>query len=232
MRFRVDVAASEPEIAWKDVHGPARAVAYGLIGSQDRAMARELHDTGWRGSTLRPVGVSPPSFRGAPRRPGTFTTSGDGSVWLGSPVPDIASVMLRALADLKSGRSIRWGEVSLAVKGVLLGDQPDHSSGQATFASATPVLLKHDDRFLLPGDPLYQDRLSHNVRHKADSLGLPGDHELEILGAGPRRQFVVAGKLRIGATVRARIAAAPEFLDALYDWGLGLATVQGFGWLQ
>jgi CRISPR-associated endoribonuclease Cas6 len=232
MRFRVDVAAREPQIAWPDVHGPVRAVAYSLIGSKNPELARELHDAGWRGSPLRPVGMSPPVFRGAPRKPGAYMTSADGSLWLGSPVPDIAVAMLRAAADLTSRTSMRWGRSTLAVKGVQLGDLPDHNSGQAVFESATPVLVKHEDRFLLPGDPLYLDRLSHNLRHKADLLGLPADHETEILDAGPRRRFEVAGKPRIGATIRVRVTAAPALLDALYDWGLGLLTIQGFGWLQ
>ncbi len=205
---------------------------YSLLGSQSSELARELHDNGWGGSPLRPVGVSPPIFKGAPRQPGAYMTSGDGSIWLGSPVPEIAAAMLRAVAGLKSRKSIRWGGSSLAVKGVQLGDQPDHGAGQAVFAAATPVLVKHEDRFLLPGDPLYLDRLCHNLRHKADLLGVSGELEVEILDAGPRRRFEVAGKPRIGATVQARVAAAPALLDAVYDWGLGLLTIQGFGWLQ
>jgi CRISPR/Cas system endoribonuclease Cas6 (RAMP superfamily) len=52
------------------------------------------------------------------------------------------------------------------------------------------------------------------------------------LGAGPRRVFDVAGAKRIGASARLRITAAPVLLDALYEWGLGLNTVQGFGWVK
>lgn len=96
----------------------------------------------------------------------------------------------------------------------------------------SPVLVKHESRFLLPGDDFYADRLAHNIRHKADVLGLPGDAAVEVVDGGPRRGFDVAGARRIGATVRLRIAAAPVLLDALYEWGLGLATIQGFGWVR
>jgi CRISPR-associated endoribonuclease Cas6 len=129
-------------------------------------------------------------------------------------------------------KELRWGSLGLAVRGVELEVPPDHRSGQAEFATVSPVLVKSESRYLLPGDALYVDRLTHNVRHKADVLGLPGDAEVEVLDAGPRRGFEVAGAKRIGATVRLRMAAAPALLDALYEWGLGLATVQGFGWVR
>ena len=229
MRIRVDVAAAEPAVDWRDVHGPARAVAYSLIGAGDPGLARGLHDSGWLGSPLRPVGISPPMFMGSAVRHGAYTTSGHGSLWLGSPVPEIASAMLRGLAGRKE---LRWGALGLAVRGVELESPPDHRSGQSEFATVSPVLVKKASRFLLPGDDSYIERLTHNIRHKADLLGLPGEAEVEILDAGPRRGFDVAGAQRIGATVRLRLSAAPALLDALYEWGLGLATVQGFGWVK
>jgi CRISPR/Cas system endoribonuclease Cas6 (RAMP superfamily) len=56
--------------------------------------------------------------------------------------------------------------------------------------------------------------------------------EVSVLDAGPRRVFDVAGAKRVGANARLRINAAPVLLDALYDWGLGLNNVQGFGWVK
>lgn len=229
MRIRVDVAAAESVVLWRDVHGPARAVVYGLIGYKEPGLARALHDSGWRGSTLRPVGISPPLFRGAVPRHGVYTTSGSGSFWLGSPVAEIASALVSGLAGRKE---LRWGPLGLAMRGVELEAAPDHRPGRAEFATLSPVLIKHESRFLLPGDAFYVDRLRHNIRHKADVLGVPADADVEVLDAGPRRGFEVGGARRIGATVRLRIAAAPALLDALYEWGLGLGTVQGFGWVR
>ena len=156
-------------------------------------------------------------------------TSGRGSVWLGSPVPEIAAALVRAVARRAE---LRWGQVTLAVRGVAVDTTPDHRSGQAEFISITPVLVKHESRWLLPGDDCYLDRLAHNLRHKADLLGLPRPFDVEVLGAGPRRRFDVPGGFRIGAEVRLRLSAEPALLDALYDWGLGLENVQGFGWLR
>lgn len=214
---------------WRDVHGPARAFVYDLVRTSDPELARQLHDEGWGGSTLRPVGVSPPLFVGAARQHGVYTTSAKGSVWLGSPVPQIAAAMLRGLA----GREVlQWGGTRLRVLGTELEWKPSHEAGQADFFSVSPVLVKKDSRFLMPGDAGYVERLTHNLRHKADLLGMPSDVGVEVLEAGPRRVFDVAGAKRAGANVRLRITAAPVLLGALYEWGVGLNTVQGFGWLQ
>jgi CRISPR-associated endoribonuclease Cas6 len=228
-RVRVDVSAAEAVLDWRDVHGPARAVLYALIGAKDPDAARQLHDEGWAGSSLRPAGISPPLFVGARQRHGAYTTSGSGSVWFGSPVPRIAAALLRALSDL---RELRWGGARLAVHGTELEMAPDHSSGQAVFLTVSPVLVKLESRFLLPEDDGYIDRLTHNLRHKADVLGLPNHVEVSVLSAGPRRVFDVTGVKRVGANARLQINAAPMLLDALYDWGLGLNTVQGFGWVK
>lgn len=228
-RVRIDVSAAAPAVDWRDVHGPARSVVYGLIRASEPELARELHSSGWRGSSLRPVGISPPLFIGAAPQHGAYTTSGNGSVWLGSPVPQIAAALLKGVAGRKE---LRWGGLSLTVKGVELEWPPDYVSGVAEFASASPVLVKKDSRYLMPGDEAYAERLAHNLRHKADVLGLPNDVEVEVLEAGARRVFDVAGARRAGANVRLRVAAAPVLLGALYECGLGLNTVQGFGWVR
>jgi CRISPR-associated endoribonuclease Cas6 len=228
-RVRVDISAGKPTLDWRDVHGPARAVLYGLIGVKEPDLARQLHDEGWQGSTLRPAGISPPLFLGAAQRHGVYTTSGSGSVWFGSPVPVIAAALLRAISEVGE---LRWGGSRLVVQGTDLEWAPDHSSGSVVFQTVSPVLVKRDSRFLLPGDDGFVDRLEHNLRHKADVLGLPREVGVEVLDAGPRRVFDVAGAKRVGANARLRITAAPVLLDALYDWGLGLNTVQGFGWVK
>ncbi|ACY96518.1 CRISPR-associated protein Cas6 [Thermomonospora curvata DSM 43183] len=229
MRFRLDVAADRPELAWRDVHGPARGVVYGLLKSQDPELSQQLHDVGWQGHALRPLAISPPIFSGAKKRKGAYATSSKGSVWIGSPVPRIAGCLLAALAGRQH---LRWGEATLQIKGVEVENTPDHSSGEAVFETVSPVILKHEGRYLLPGDAAYEERLVHNLRHKADVLGLPSDVRVEVLAAGPRRRFDVQGAMRIGATVKLSITAAPRLLDAIYDWGLGLVSIQGFGWIR
>jgi CRISPR-associated endoribonuclease Cas6 len=150
-------------------------------------------------------------------------------VWFGSPVPRIAAALLRAVSEL---RELRWGNSRFAVQGADLEWPPDHSAGSVDLQTVSPVLVKRESRFLLPGDDGFIDRLTHNLRHKADVLGLPNEVSVEVLDAGPRRVFDVAGAKRVGANARLRITAAPVLLDALYDWGLGLNTVQGFGWVK
>ncbi len=230
MRFRLDVAASVAKLGWDEVFSPARAVAYDLIRGQDEPLATMLHDVGWadgpKASALRPLAVSPPRFKGAPKRHGVYTTSSQGSIWFASPIPRIAGAML---AGLVGRPSLRWGSAELTVRGVEIEAVPDHSTGKAVFATATPTLVKFEDQFITPDHPQFQQRLEHNLRHKADVLGLPNDVELEIQSFGAVRHFLVQGAPRIGCAIVAEVTAAPTLLDALYEWGFGLANNQGFG---
>jgi CRISPR-associated endoribonuclease Cas6 len=230
MRFRLDIGTNMVELPWNEVFSPARAVAYDLIRGQDEPLATMLHDVGWadrsKTSTLRPLAVSPPRFRGAPKRHGVYTTSGQGSIVFASPIPRIAGAML---AGLVGRSSLRWGSAELTVRGVEIEPVPDHSLAKAVFSTVTPTLLRFEDRFITPDHPRFQERLEHNIRHKADVLGLPGDVELNIESFGAKRHFLVQGAPRIGCSIVAHVAAAPALLDALYEWGLGLANNQGFG---
>ncbi|TQN30265.1 CRISPR-associated endoribonuclease Cas6 [Haloactinospora alba] len=228
MRFRVDVAATEPEMAWADVHGAARSVVYDLISAQDAELATQLHDTGWNNSPLRPVGIRPPVFPNATRVKGRYATAGAGLLQLSSPVPRVAACLLAGSAQRSQ---LRWGSSPLAVQGVQVAATPDHTGGEAVLETATPVVVKHDGRFLLPDDPGFTHRLEHNTARKADVLGLDNEVDITVLKSGPRRRFSTPKGFRIGARVSVRMAAAPPLLDAIHDWGLGLATNQGFGWI-
>ncbi len=225
----MDVAADVDSIPWGQVFSPARGVVYELIHTQDAELAAELHDRGYAGSSLRPLGLSAPCFRGAGRRTGVYGASGDGSVWFGSPVPRVAAALLAGLA----GRTeIRWGTAPLRVRGVRLEALADHSSGEAVFSTVTPVLVKFEDRFIHPDHPRYAEQVCRNLRHKADVLGLPNEVEVEVLSSGPPRKFLVQRAPRHGSTASMRVQAAPSLLDAIYEWGLGIGTNQGFGWIR
>ncbi|MFD4660852.1 CRISPR-associated endoribonuclease Cas6 [Kitasatospora sp. NPDC058444] len=231
VRVRVDVMPDAPSVRWEDVHGAARGVVYGLLSGEDEALARALHDGGWQGKPLKPVGVAGPLFLGAPRKKGVYTTSRDGSVWFGSPVPEIASVLVRALAGTEE---LAWGKTRLWVRGITVDADAVRPAGKGPveLETVTPVVLKHEDRNLLPGDEHYLDRLQHNLAHKADLLGLPAPRGLRVLEAGPRRRFTVRGAPRIGARVRVAMEADGRFVNAIRSWGLGLDTIQGFGWVR
>lgn len=229
MRIRVDITTDVPSLPWEDVHGPARAVVYDLLASQDADLARSLHDEGWKGQPLKPLGLTSPQFKGALRKKGVYTTSRDGSVWFGSPAPEIASVLVAALA---SRTELVWGRAQLKIRGLAVDVVPPAAHGPVELDTATPVVVKHESRYLLPGDDHYLLRLQHNLTHKADVLGLPAPANLRVLEAGPRRRFTVRGAPRIGAQVRVGMDADGRFVDALRSWGLGLDTVQGFGWIR
>lgn len=229
MRFYVDVAAPKQALPWRHVHGVAHAVVYNVIGDQAPHLATQLHDQGWANSTLRPVGISPPVFVGAPRKPGAYMMSDHGRIWFGSPIPALAASLL---AGVTARRELRWGSVTFAIKGAQLEPLPAEESS-AVLVTRSPVLLKTKEGwYLLPGDDGYLGALLANIRHKADLLGLPGDSEAELIDAGPRRQFEVSGGQRIGATAKVRITADPRLITALQDWGLGLYNIEGFGWIR
>lgn len=226
MRVRVDITTQAAVIPWPDVHGPARAVAYGLIGSQNAGLARRLAAPR---PGIVPVGVCPPRFEGAPRRAGVYATSERGAIWFGSPLPIVSAALLAGIAD---HNDVQWGSVTCGIEGVHLEHAPpDHQSGRAIFETHTPVLIKHDSRYILPDHPRFPDELKTSLVKRADALGLPNDVELTIAHAGGKRLFDVQGKARIGATIRVCVSAAPVLLDALYVGGIGLSTNQGFGWI-
>ncbi|WP_369185719.1 CRISPR-associated endoribonuclease Cas6 [Streptomyces sp. Y1] len=231
VRVKVDVTPDRSSVRWEDVHGAARGVVYRLLGGQDEALAQELHDSGWLGKPLKPVGVAGPLFLGAPQRKGVYSTSYNGSVWFGSPVPEIASVLVRALAGAEE---LVWGTTRLRVRGlsVEMDAGVPAGDGPVELETMTPVVLKHEGRNLLPGDAHYLDRLQHNLAHKADVLGLPAPEGVRVLEAGPRRRFTVRGAPRIGARVRVVMEADGRFVNAIRSWGLGLDTIQGFGWVR
>ncbi|MEV3871739.1 CRISPR-associated endoribonuclease Cas6 [Streptomyces sp. NPDC049906] len=229
MRVRVDVEADVRSLSWSDVHGPARGVVYGLLSSHDADLARRLHDEGWNGQSLKPLGMTSPQFRGARRVKGVYTTSADGSVWFGSPAPELAAALV---SSLSKRTEIRWGAARLRVRGVALDVTTPSPSGPVELATLTPVIVKGENGYLLPEDELYLDRLRHNLAHKASVLGLPAPTGVRVLEAGPRRKFTVRGAPRIGALVRVSMDADGRFVDALRSWGLGLDTMQGFGWIK
>ncbi|WP_241720820.1 CRISPR-associated endoribonuclease Cas6 [Streptomyces lydicus] len=179
---------------------------------------------------MKPVGVTSPQFKGAPHKKGVYTTSPEGSVWFGSPVPEIASALVAALA---ARTEIVWGTARLRVRGFTVDfGAPAAVDGVVELVTATPVVIRHEGRDLLPGDERFVERMERNLAHKADVLGLPAPGGLKVLEAGPRRRFSVRGAPRIGAQVRVALEADPRFVEALWSWGLGLDTVQGFGWIR
>ncbi|WP_245834552.1 CRISPR-associated endoribonuclease Cas6 [Streptomyces aidingensis] len=225
----MDVEPDASSLRWEDVHGPARGVVYGLLRGQDAALADALHDSGWKGHVLKPLGVTSPQFKGAPKKKGVYTTSSEGSVWFGSPVPEIAAALVAGLATRKE---LVWGAARLRMKGFALETSAPVADGPVELETATPVIVKHESRHLLPGDEHFLERLQHNLAHKADVLGLPAPSGLRVLEAGPRRRFTVRGAPRIGAQVRVFMEADARFVEALRCWGMGLDTVQGFGWVR
>lgn len=232
MRFRVDVTAPSGTLAWQDVLGPCRGWFYGLLAEQVPALGAALHERGFGRAGMRPLGCSGPVFpRQRPSR-GSFAVGGAGSIWLASPVQEIAASLAAALVERSE---VRWGETRWPVRGVALEPAPDFSAGVVEWTTTTPVVLKgggRDNKFLLPDDTEYEARLAANLRRKAEALGLPAEAAVEVVKAGPRRLFRVDGSAWVGATLVARVEAPPDTLSAVWSWGLGMGNIMGFGWVR
>jgi CRISPR-associated endoribonuclease Cas6 len=240
MRLRVEISTGAGEIPWDGVLKPGRAVCYGLLARGAPELASVLHEKGWGPHGMVPFGFSGPVFPSAPRRHGVYAVRGRGVLELGSPLPDIVLGWSAALA----GRElIDWGGVALRVHGIAVAEPDGTAGARARFRTVTPVVLKGPGRdesgerttrqaWVLPGEPEFGACLEHNLRRKAETLGLDPDVTLErVTWVGPKRSFAVSKGKKPGAPVEVELSGPAELLAAIRDWGLGQANAAGFGWV-
>ncbi|WP_229680257.1 CRISPR-associated endoribonuclease Cas6 [Saccharopolyspora thermophila] len=139
-------------------------------------------------------------------------------------------------------RVLDWGGVALQVRRVVPVFPPLFSEGTALLRTVTPVLVKgpprrdeqgcrlRSQRWLLPGEPEWEAYFVRNVKRKAETLGLDAGVELEsVTRVGPKRSFAVGAGAKVGAGVDVELSGPPQTLQALWSWGLGVATSAGFG---
>ena len=80
---------------------------------------------------------------------------------------------------------------------------------------------------------LFRSYFAHNLRRKAETLGLEPEIELDrITWVGPKRSFAVGEGVKPGAAVDVELTGPTEQLAAVRDWGLGQANSAGFGWVR
>ncbi len=241
MRLRLEVATSATELPWERVLAPGRGLAYGLLGEAAPDLGRQLHEGGWGRHRMVPFGYCPPTFPSARRRRGAYTVGGKGFLELGSPLPSVVEAWSRALR----GRDVLdWGGVALRLIAVYLLDPPSFASGQVRMRTETPVVVKSSPQpapnggppakrsWLLPAEAEFPALLQHNLRRKAETLGLEPDVELDaITWAGPKRSFAVGDGAKPGAAVEVELFGEPLTLQAIWSWGLGQSNPAGFGWI-
>jgi len=229
MRVRVDVEMQPSSAGSNDVFGPARELIYALIRNHDSELARTLHDHGWMGASLRPVGATCLQFPEGTAPSGAYRTPRRAAVWFGSPVPTIATAMI---ASLRTQRELPWGKELLTIRTVAVDVDEPSASGQVELQSTTPVLLKYESRYLDADDPRFLDRLEHNLARKADLLRLPRPTHVVMTEAGPHKPYRVQKVTLRGAVIKVRMKADAEFVRAIRSWGLGLNNNLGFGWVR
>lgn len=236
MRFRLEITTVATELPWRCVLTPGRGVAYDLLNRVAPQLGCELHERGMRPFGMVPFGHGAPLFPTARRRRGKYVTGGPGYVEFGSPVAAVVEAWATAL---RGQNLVDWGGVAFRVVRFDAIDPPNYSSGRATIRTETPVVLKTgiDERggrtpWVLPTEPEFPSCLLHNLRHKAETLDLSPEIDLDaITWTGPKRTFAVGHGAKPGAAVEVRLTGEPETLQAIWSWGLGESNTAGFGWI-
>jgi CRISPR-associated endoribonuclease Cas6 len=168
-----------------------------------------------------------------------YAAGGDGVLEFASPLPELVQALAAGLADV---RVLDWGGVALQVGRVIPVLPPLFSTGVAVLRTVTPVVVKgpprrdelghrvRSQRWLLPGEPEWEVYFVRNLRRKAETLDLDPAVELEaVTRVGPQRSFAVGAGAKVGTEVDVELSGPPKTLQALWSWGLGVATAAGFG---
>ncbi len=240
MRLRIAVTTRATSIPWDEMLRPGRGLIYNLLAETAPDLATHLHDQGQHARQMAPFGHGPPIFPRTRRRPGVYAAGGRGYVEFGSPVPGIVETWIEALSQ---HTILDWGGVALNVKQLVPLAPPSFTTGRAQLRTATPVVLKTSTRNgaknltgssqVLPYEEGFTVAFEHNLRHKADTLGLDQDIAVErITWIGPKRSLAVKSGRRTGAPITVELRGSPPFLRALWCWGLGEANSAGFGWVS
>jgi CRISPR-associated endoribonuclease Cas6 len=187
-----------------------------------------------------PFGYGAPLFPIARRQRGVYATGGPGVLEFGSPLGEVVEAWANELSRCEL---IDWGGTALRIRRVTLVDPPEFTAGRATMRTRTPVVIKGSGRdangeratrqaWLLPGETEFDFSFVHNLRRKAQTLGLSAEVSLDTISwIGPKRSFAVGGGAKPGAEIEAELSGDPELLQALWSWGLGQANAAGFGWV-
>lgn len=239
MRLQVEVTTRAREIPWREVLRPGRGIIYGVLSETATELGSRLHEKGWGRHGMVPFGHSAPRFPGARRSRKAYGAGGAGVMEFASPLPDVVHALAAGLAEMKV---LDWGGVALQVVRVTPVFPPLFSNGTAVLRTVTPVVVKgppyrdeqgcrsRSQRWLLPGEPEWDVYFVRNLRRKAETLELNPAVELQaVTRVGPQRSFAVGGGAKVGAEVDVELSGPPETLQALWSWGLGVATAAGFG---
>lgn len=218
------------------VLAPGRGLAYHWLAEADPDLADALHERRCGPYGMVPFGYSAPRFPHARLRKGAYAAGGAGFVEFGSPLPEVMAAWTWALQDREY---LDWGGVALRITRVQVFDPPRFASGTTTLRTTTPVIMKvsGDDQrraspWVLPTEAGFASAVVHNLRRKAETLGLSPDIDLQaITWVGAQRSFTVGQGAKPGAPIEACLSGEPETLQAIWSWGLGQANSAGFGWI-
>lgn len=244
MRLRVELSTTVRVIPWDEVLRPGRGVVYHLLRRAAPALADRLHEQGWGPGRMVPFGYGAPVFPNARPARGRYAAGGSGRWELGSPLPGMVDTWIDALAGQTM---LGWAGIPLRVHRLVPVEPPRFDSGRAEFRTSTPVVIRAPvpagasdggdatgDRRVdrLPYEAGFAEAFGHNLRRKAETLGLAPDIAVErVTWVGAKRSFAVKDGRQVGAPLGVVLRGSPEVLRALWSWGLGQANSAGFGWI-
>jgi CRISPR-associated endoribonuclease Cas6 len=146
MRLVASVSTADEAIRWEDLHGPGRGIVYAALRECAPALGTQIHDRGWGRWGLRPFAIGPPTFPRAPRRKGVYAAAEIGTVEFASPLPEVLEAVTRYL---QRRGAFAWGRTTLVVEALDVVAPPAFTDGVARFTTATAVLVKGVDDYLL-----------------------------------------------------------------------------------
>lgn len=246
MRLQLTFHTSAREIPWDDVLRPGRALIYTLLETAAPQMGSVLHKQGFGPTGMVPFSYSAPVFPAARKHKGIYAAGGPGTIELGSPLTELVEAWAVALRFMPV---IAWGATAFTVDKVEAFDTPDFSNGRASFRTSTPVVMKSSGRnddgsrttrqaWCLPGEPEWDRAIEHNLRRKAETLGMDPRVSLDrVTWVGAKRSFAVgggrgSGGRKPGACVEVEVSGEPKTLQTIHDWGVGQANSAGYGWIS
>ena len=165
------------------------------------------------------------------------------TLWFSTGDVALGAEMLAGLVELRN-RPVPYGPngLALTVERVDVVPEPRVPGRAAVFRTLGVVVLTDpreeatdmDRWYVLPDDPRFPEVFSLRSRERYQWIvGVPytGDLEVEVL-RWKMRKVRHYGQLLKGFSGAFRVKAHPEMLEFLYQYGVGVRTGQGFGFVD
>lgn len=144
---------------------------------------------------------------------------------------DIFNAVIDSVIRLKD----RWEGVAVGEGNFRIGDitvEPEVRPGKS-FITLSPVVVRKDERFILPDTPNFTEALVETIERRMGILTGKSPKYVSVrVGEYTEAEIPLSmGKIK-GFVGRIVIGADRDTLRFVYDYGIGNRTVDGFGMLE